>query len=131
MLGCLLVTLFLGWQASRVQLNASFEGMLPLGHPYLQNYLAERKKLVSQANSVRIVVERKNGESILDPKLPRDAAPHQRRRVPAAGRRPRADEVAVDAVDALDRRHRARLRGRPGHPRRLRRHARQAGSGCA
>jgi predicted RND superfamily exporter protein len=56
MLGCLLVTLFLGWQASRVQLNASFEGMLPLGHPYLQNYLAERKKLVSQANSVRIVV---------------------------------------------------------------------------
>jgi predicted RND superfamily exporter protein len=67
MLGCLLVTLFLGWQATRVQLNASFEGMLPLGHPYLQNYLAERKKLVSQANSVRIIVERKNGESILDP----------------------------------------------------------------
>jgi predicted RND superfamily exporter protein len=68
MLGCLLVTLFLGWQATRVRLNASFEGMLPLGHPYLQNYLAERKKLVSQANSVRIVVERRNGESILDPK---------------------------------------------------------------
>jgi predicted RND superfamily exporter protein len=67
MLCCLLVTLFLGWQATRVQLNASFEGMLPLGHPYLQNYLAERKKLVSQANSLRIIVERKNGESILDP----------------------------------------------------------------
>jgi predicted RND superfamily exporter protein len=65
-LACLLATLLLGWQATRVQLNASFEGMLPLGHPYLQNYLAERKKLPSQANSVRIVVERKDGASILD-----------------------------------------------------------------
>jgi predicted RND superfamily exporter protein len=63
---CLLATLFLGWQASRVQLNASFEGMLPLGHPYLQNYLAQRKTLVSQANSVRIIVERKHGHGIID-----------------------------------------------------------------
>ncbi len=63
---CLLVTAVLGWQATRVQLNASFEGMLPLSHSYLQNYLAQRNKLVSQANSLRVVVERRDGGTILD-----------------------------------------------------------------
>jgi predicted RND superfamily exporter protein len=64
---CLLVTVLLGWQASHIVPNASFDGMLPMNHPYLQNYLAERKKLVSQANSLRIVVEHKGNGSILDP----------------------------------------------------------------
>ncbi|MFZ4288746.1 efflux RND transporter permease subunit [Variovorax sp. HJSM1_2] len=67
LLVCLVLTLLLGWQATRVTANASFEGMLPLAHPYLQNYLAERKKIPSQANSLRIVLERKDGGSILDP----------------------------------------------------------------
>lgn len=66
MLVCLLLTLILGWQATRVTPNASFEGMLPLSHPWLQNYQAERKKIVSQANSLRIVLERTDGGSILD-----------------------------------------------------------------
>jgi predicted RND superfamily exporter protein len=63
---CLLVTVLLGWQASRIVPNASFDGMLPMNHPYLQNYQAERKKLVSQANSLRIVVEHQGSGSILD-----------------------------------------------------------------
>ena len=66
MVVCLLFTLLLGWQATRVVPNASFEGMLPLSHPYLQNYLAERKKTVSQANSLRIVLARRDGGTILD-----------------------------------------------------------------
>jgi len=66
MVVCLLLTLLLGWLATRVVPNASFEGMLPLSHPYLQNYLAERKKTVSQANSLRIVLARRDGGSILD-----------------------------------------------------------------
>lgn len=66
LLVCLVLTLLLGWQATRVASNASFEGMLPLSHPYLQNYLAERKKIVSQANSLRVVLERRDGGSILD-----------------------------------------------------------------
>ena len=37
-----------------------------MNHPYLKNYSAERKKLVSQANSLRIVVERKGAGSVLD-----------------------------------------------------------------
>ncbi|BEU98724.1 hypothetical protein ACDW_44300 (plasmid) [Acidovorax sp. DW039] len=63
---CLILTILLGWQALRVVPNASFEGMLPLSHPYLQNYLAERKKVVSQANSLRVVLERRDRGSILD-----------------------------------------------------------------
>jgi predicted RND superfamily exporter protein len=63
---CLLVTVLLGWQASHIVPNASFDGMLPMNHPYLKNYQAERKKLVSQANSLRIVVEHKGSGSILD-----------------------------------------------------------------
>ncbi|MCC2973602.1 RND family transporter [Massilia sp. IC2-476] len=63
---CLLTTVFLGWQALRIVPNASFESMLPMTHPYLVNYETERKKLVSQANSLRIVVEHKGGAGILD-----------------------------------------------------------------
>lgn len=66
MLACLALTLLLGWQATRVVPNASFDGMLPLSHPWLQNYLAERNKIVSQANSLRIVLARRDGGSILD-----------------------------------------------------------------
>jgi predicted RND superfamily exporter protein len=58
---CLLATVLLGWQAGRIVPNASFDGMLPMTHPYLQNYTAERKNLASQANSLRIVVEHKGG----------------------------------------------------------------------
>ena len=61
---CLMLTAVLGWQALRVVPNASFEGMLPLKHPYLQNFLAERSKLTSQANNLRIVVESRDGTVI-------------------------------------------------------------------
>jgi len=63
---CLLLTLLLGAQALRVVPNASFEGMLPLSHPWLQNYLAERAKVGSQANALRVVLERMDGGTILD-----------------------------------------------------------------
>ncbi|MFG6440980.1 efflux RND transporter permease subunit [Roseateles sp. LKC17W] len=62
----LLLTLGLGALATRVTLNASFEGMLPLSHPYLQNYLAEKAKITAQANTLRLIVERRDGGSILD-----------------------------------------------------------------
>ena len=62
----LVLTVVLGTLATRVTVNASFEAMLPLGHPYLQNFLAERKKITEYANQLRIVVERRDGGSILD-----------------------------------------------------------------
>ena len=40
---CVVGTLLLGWQATRIQLNASFEKMIPTGHPYIANFLASRR----------------------------------------------------------------------------------------
>ena len=42
---CALITLVLGFlAATRLTLNASFERMLPLSHPYIQNYLDNLNK---------------------------------------------------------------------------------------
>jgi predicted RND superfamily exporter protein len=60
---CALITLVLGFlAATRLTLNASFERMLPVGHPYIQNYLENRNELRSLGNSLRIVVENPAGD---------------------------------------------------------------------
>jgi len=61
MLLCLLATLLLGWQATKLTLNASFEKTLPKRHPYIVNYLAHQVDLGVQGNAVRVVVEARNG----------------------------------------------------------------------
>ena len=62
---CVLVTLVLGWQATRLQLQASFEKAIPTGHPYIANYLRHQNELSGLGNSVRIAVARPEG-SIYD-----------------------------------------------------------------
>ncbi|MBF8747071.1 efflux RND transporter permease subunit [Pseudomonas monteilii] len=62
---CLAVTLLLGWQASLLTLNASFEKTIPRDHPYIHNYLEHRQELAGLGNAVRIVVANPNG-SIYD-----------------------------------------------------------------
>ena len=60
---CALITLVLGFlAATRLTLNASFERMLPVSHPYIQNYLENRNDLRSLGNSLRIVVENPGGD---------------------------------------------------------------------
>lgn len=63
---CFIATVFLGWQATRLQLNASFEKMTPTGHPFIVNYLEHRKELSGLGNAVRIAVVNKSGSSIYD-----------------------------------------------------------------
>ena len=63
---CLLVTGFLGYNAYRLEINASFEKMMPSSHPYIKNYKAHKKSLRGLGNSVRIVVENTKGD-IYDP----------------------------------------------------------------
>ncbi|NBA96033.1 RND family transporter [Pseudomonas sp. R5(2019)] len=63
---CLFATLALGWQATRLVVNAGFDKVIPQNHPYVQNYFANQDKLVGLGNSVRVVVENTQG-SILDP----------------------------------------------------------------
>ncbi|OAI94083.1 efflux RND transporter permease subunit [Pseudomonas putida] len=59
---CLLTTLVLGWQSTRLELNASFEKMIPTGHPYIANYLARQKELSGLGNTLRIAVANTRGE---------------------------------------------------------------------
>jgi predicted RND superfamily exporter protein len=66
MLACLVVTLVLGYLAVQVSLNASYEKMLPVGHPYIQNYAANKEQLRGLGNTLRIVVENTQGD-IFDP----------------------------------------------------------------
>ena len=64
---CAVITVLLGFlAATRLTLNASFERMLPISHPYIQNYLENRNELRGLGNSLRIVVENPNGD-IYDP----------------------------------------------------------------
>ena len=58
---CALVTAILGWQATRLQINASFEKTIPAQHPYIQNYLKHQVDLKGLGNAVRIVVARPEG----------------------------------------------------------------------
>ena len=51
---CLLVTAVLGFQASKLSINASFEKTIPSSHPYIRNYLDNEKELPGLGNTVRI-----------------------------------------------------------------------------
>lgn len=62
---CAIVTALLGWQATKLQLNASFEKTIPAGHPYIANFLQYRGELSGLGNAVRIAVARPDG-SIYD-----------------------------------------------------------------
>ncbi len=58
---CFFLTLVLGFQATRLHLGASFEKMIPTGHPYIANYLAHKTDLSGVGNVVRVVVETTEG----------------------------------------------------------------------
>jgi len=58
----LVVTLFLGWHAAHLPVNASFEKMIPGSHPYIQNFFKHKQALRGLGNSVRIVVENTRGD---------------------------------------------------------------------
>ena len=74
MLVCAVVTVLLAvLAATQLTLNASFEKMIPHSHPYIQNYLENRRRLRGLGNALRIVVENPNGD-IFDPKYLDDAA---------------------------------------------------------
>ncbi|HSV71482.1 MAG TPA: MMPL family transporter [Methylibium sp.] len=59
---CALLTLLLAVQASRLQVNANFEQMMPQSHPFIVNYRANADALRGLGNSVRIVVEHTKGD---------------------------------------------------------------------
>ena len=58
---CALVSVLLGWQATRLQLQASFDKTIPTHHPYIQNFLAHQADLSGLGNAVRIAVAQPQG----------------------------------------------------------------------
>ena len=57
----LIVTLFLGFQATHLRLNANFEGTIPTQDPFMVNYRAHFNELQSKGNALRIVVAADSG----------------------------------------------------------------------
>lgn len=62
LLTCLVITALLGWQSTRLELNASFEKTIPTGHPYIVNYLDNQKELSGLGNALRIAVANRKGD---------------------------------------------------------------------
>jgi uncharacterized protein len=58
---CALVTLVLGFQATKIQLQAGFEKTLPKAHEFVLNYQANQNDLKGLGNNLRIVVAVKEG----------------------------------------------------------------------
>jgi len=62
---CTLLTALLGWQATKLTINASFEKTLPTHQAYIENYLKYQNELTGLGNALRIAVANPKG-SIYD-----------------------------------------------------------------
>ncbi|SFM45193.1 efflux RND transporter permease subunit [Marinobacter pelagius] len=58
---CLVITLFLSFQARNLTMDAAFQKMIPTNHPFIVNYLENRSELAGIENSLRIAVEAREG----------------------------------------------------------------------
>lgn len=65
MILCAIVTIFLGFEATKVRLSADYSQMIPVHQPYIVNYLDHYIYLQSQSNEVQIAVDANKG-TILD-----------------------------------------------------------------
>lgn len=65
---CVVATVLLAWAGTRVQVNASFEKMIPTDHPYIQNFLQNRGELRGMGNTLRVVVQNTQGD-VYDPRF--------------------------------------------------------------
>ncbi|ROZ68730.1 RND family transporter [Ramlibacter sp. WS9] len=62
LLGFLVVSALLLWQAVMLRPDASLQKMVPLGHQFVQNYLKYENQLRPLSNSIRIAVEAPDGD---------------------------------------------------------------------
>jgi len=61
-LACAIITIILGYEATKLKVNAGFDKMLPYTSPYIINYFENRRELKSGlSNAIRICVETKRG----------------------------------------------------------------------
>ena len=57
-----IMTIIMGYETSKLNLNASFEKMLPTKHPYIKNYIEHKSDLRGLGNTVRVAVENAKGD---------------------------------------------------------------------
>jgi len=57
-----IATVFLGYEATHLRLEASFEKMIPTYHPFIQNYLKHKEELNGLGNVIWISVENAEGD---------------------------------------------------------------------
>lgn len=62
MLFCLILTLFFGYQLKDLKVSASYDKTLPQSHEYIKNYLENRDELRGFGDSIRVVVEAREGD---------------------------------------------------------------------
>jgi predicted RND superfamily exporter protein len=58
----IVISLFLGWHATKLVVNGNFDRLIPHNHPYIQNYFDHKDDLRPLGNAVRIVVENTSGD---------------------------------------------------------------------
>jgi len=58
---CVLLTVLLGWSATRLEVHAGFTKMLPLEHPYMQAFLKYQQDF-GGANKVLVAVKARDGD---------------------------------------------------------------------
>jgi predicted RND superfamily exporter protein len=63
---CAAISLFLGWHATKLTVNASYARTIPQSHPFVKNYFENLQSLKGMGNSLRIVVENTGGD-VYDP----------------------------------------------------------------
>ncbi|WP_298221976.1 RND family transporter [Acidocella sp.] len=56
-----LFTTIFGWSASRLEVRASYDGMMPQSQPFIKNYLRYRDQLHGLGDAIRIDVENPSG----------------------------------------------------------------------
>lgn len=56
-----IISVFMGYKALQLRPDASFEKMVPVQHPYIQNYINYANELRPLGNVLRIAVRNKNG----------------------------------------------------------------------
>lgn len=59
---CALITLLLGWQATKLQLSASFEKTIPTSHPFIVNFIENQSELQGLGNAIRVAVVNPKGD---------------------------------------------------------------------
>ncbi|HEU0203178.1 MAG TPA: MMPL family transporter [Burkholderiaceae bacterium] len=68
LLAFLVLSVLLSWQAVQLRADASFQKMIPLGHPFVANYLKYESELRPLGNVIRVAVENTQGD-IYDPRF--------------------------------------------------------------